>query len=121
MVSPLPSIVTLAQAKKAARIDPSNFEEDSDLYLRLEIAHEAVLDYVNNRVEDTDDEWLETILTWNSSNAPRQVKAAILAMFVYLTRFRGDDNAKELPELPDGDLPPNVRMYLKRLRDPTVA
>jgi len=121
MVSPLPSIVTLAQAKKAARIDPSNFEEDADLYLRLEIAHEVCLDYVNNRVEDTDDVWLETVLSWDEGNAPRQVKAAILAMFVYLTRFRGDDAEKDRQVLTDGDIPDHVRMYLKRLRDPTVA
>lgn len=121
MVSPLPSIVTLAQAKRAARIPANSFEEDSDLYLRLEISHEMVLDYVNNRIDDADD-WLATILTWDADTAPRAVKAAILAMFTYLTRFRGDDAEKEgPPKLEQGDLPDQVRMYLKRLRDPTVA
>ena len=120
MVSPLPSIVTLAQAKKRARWDPSNFEEDSDLYLQLEIAHEAVLEWVNNRISGGDD-WLETILSWNQSNAPKHIKAAILAMFVFLTAKRGDDNPKDMPELPAGDLPASVTMYLKRFRDPTVA
>lgn len=117
MVSPLPTIVTLAQAKQAARI--TDYTDDADLYLRLEMAHEWVLDYVNNRVDDAD-AWLETILTWDEDTAPRRVKAAILHTFVHLQRFRGDDVAKEQPEMDNG-LPTLARALLDRLRDPTVA
>jgi hypothetical protein len=120
MISPLPSIVTLAQAKKAARIYQMD-EENDDLYLRLEIAHELVLDYVNNRVDDSDDAWLETVLSWDEDTAPRRVKGAILSMFVHLTRLRGDDVGKEAAVYADGNLPEQVRMFLYRLRDPTVA
>lgn len=118
MVSPLPSIVTLAQAKKAAQI--TSDEANDDLYVRLEIAHELCLDYVNNRVDDAD-AWLETILAWDADNAPQRVKGAILHMFVHLTRFRGDDTEKDNGPLPGEHLPPMVRMMLDRLRDPTVA
>lgn len=117
MVSPLPTIVTLAQAKKAARI--TNYDDDDDLYARLETAHELVLDYVNNRVDDADD-WLDTILAWDTDNAPKRIKGAILHTFVHLNRFRGDDDAKIQPPLDNG-LPPLVRAMLDRLRDPTVA
>lgn len=118
MVSPLPTIVTLAQAKKAANI--TTVDGDDDLYLRLEAAHEAVLEYVNNRLADAD-EWADTIVTWDEDTAPKQIRAAILQMFCFLQRFRGDDGVKDQPELKDGDLPASVRMYLKRFRDPTVA
>ncbi len=120
MVSPLPTIVTLAQAKSAARI--TAVTEDDDLYLRLEIAHEWCLEYLNNRLEDddTDGDWLATMLTWDEDNAPRQVKGAILHTFVHLTRFRGDDAAGEAPELTNG-LPPLARAMLDRLRDPTIG
>lgn len=122
MVSPLPEIVTLEQAVTAARLPDvtTGDYEDDDRALRLEIAHELVLDYVNNRVDDAD-EWLETILAWDADNAPRAVKAAILAMFTYLCRFRGDDVEKEQKALQDAELPDHVRMFLKRLRDPTVS
>jgi hypothetical protein len=119
MVSPLPSIVTLAQAKTAARIVQT--DEDDDLALRLEVAHELVLDFVNNRVDDSDDAWLETILAWDADNAPRRVKGAILSMFVHLTRLRGDDVGKEAAVYADGNLPEQVRMLLYRLRDPSIA
>jgi hypothetical protein len=120
MVSPLPSIVTLAQAKKAARI--TSFDDDDDLYLRLEIAHEWCLEYLNNRLEDddTDGDWLDTMLAWDSSNAPRQVKGAILHTFVHLVRYRGDDAANEQPAL-ENSLPPLARAMLDRYRDPTIA
>jgi hypothetical protein len=118
VVSPLPSIVTLAQAKKAARI--TSFDEDDDLYLRLEVSHELVLEHINNRVSDATD-WTETIADWDVDTAPKSVKGAVLAMFVYLTRYHGDDDAKSQPELPNGDLPPQVTMYLRRFRDPSVS
>lgn len=120
MVSPLPEIVLLDQAKAAARITTS--DEDEDLTLRLEIAHEMVLEYLNNKFEDEDDEgdWLDTITGWTESTAPRQVKGAILHCFVYLNRFRGDDAANEGPALEHG-MPPLAKAMLDRYRDPSLA
>jgi hypothetical protein len=118
MVSPLPTIVTLAQAKQAANI--STVEGDADLHLRLELAHEIVLDYLANQIDDSTDEWLDTIIAWDASTAPRRVVGAILHTFVHLQRWRGDDDAKVQPALENG-MPPIVRMMLDRLRDPTIA
>ena len=118
MVSPLPSIVSLTEAKSAAFITTS--DGDADLALRLELAHELCLDYLDNRIDD-DEDWLATILAWDETNAPRRVKGAILSTFVYLQRFRGDDNDKENQVLEHAQLPAQVRMMLDRLRDPTVA
>jgi hypothetical protein len=118
MVSPLPSIVTLAQAKKAAHV--TTHEGDDDLYLRLELAHEIVLDYVAQRIDDDEDEWLETVIGWTDSTAPRRVVGAILHTFVHLQRFRGDDDAKVQPGLDNG-LPPLARAMLDRLRDPALS
>jgi len=118
MVSPLPELVTLAEAKKAAQIQ--TFDGDDDLYLRLEVATELCLDYIDNRIDDADDEWLETILGWTVETVPRRVKGAILHTFVHLARFRGDDPGKDQPAL-DNSLPPLARAMLDRLRDPTVA
>lgn len=120
MVSPLPSIITLAQAKRAARITLP--DDDADLYLRLEASHETVLEYVNNRLGDTSEDWTSEIAEWNADTAPKGVKAAILQMFCHLSRFRGDDPDKAGPRPnPDGDLPEEVKLYLKKFRDPSVA
>ena len=118
MVSPLPVIVELPQAKAAARLTTSS--NDADLQLRLDLAHEIVLDYLANRIDDSSDEWLDTILGWTIDNAPRRVVGAILQQFVFLNRWRGDDEAKVQPELQNG-MPASVRMMLDRLRDPTIA
>jgi hypothetical protein len=118
MVSPLPTIVTLAQAKQAANI--STVEGDADLHLRLELAHEIVLDYLANQIDDSTDEWLDTIIAWDASTAPRRVVGAILHTFVHLQRWRGDDDAKVQPALENG-MPPLVVAMLGRLRDPTIA
>lgn len=118
MVSPLPSLVSLQTAKEAVNITYNS--SDADLQLRLELAHEIVLDYLDNQIDDDDDVWLETILAWTEDNAPRRVKGAILHLFVHLVRFRGDDIEKDVPELVNG-MPAHLRLMLDRLRDPTVA
>jgi DNA phosphorothioation-dependent restriction protein DptG len=119
MVSPLPSIVTLAQAKAAAKITTS--EDDQILYAYLETAHEWVLDHLNNQIDDSSDEWIDTILAWDESNAPKRVIGAILHTFIYLQRFRGDDDAKIQPAATASGLPLIAEMMLGRLRDPTLA
>lgn len=118
MVSPLPSIVSLQEAKDAAYITTD--DNNADLQLRLEVAHELCLDYLDNRI-DNDEDWPETLAGYTSDTAPRRLKGAILHTFVHLQRFRGDDDEKTNPKLEDARLPAHVRMMLDRLRDPTVA
>lgn len=119
MVSPLPSIVSLADAKAAAKITTSS--EDQILYAYLETAHEWVLDYLNNQIDDSSDEWLDTIIAWDEDTAPKRVIAAIIITFQYLQRFRGDDDAKLIPAPTASGLPAMAEALLSRLRDPTIA
>lgn len=119
MVSPLPSIVSLADAKAAARISTS--EDDQILYAYLETAHEWVLDYLNNQIDDSSDAWLDTIVSWDADTAPKRVIAAILHTFIYLQRFRGDDDGKIQPAPTTSGLPLIAEAILGRLRDPTIA
>jgi hypothetical protein len=119
MVSPLPSIVSLADAKAAARITTS--EDDQILYAYLETAHEWVLDHLNNQIDDSSDVWIDTILAWDETTAPKRVIGAILHTFIYLQRFRGDDDSKITPAATVSGLPLIAEAMLGRLRDPTVA
>lgn len=118
MVSPLPTIVTLQQAKAGAQI--KLFDDDSTLYLYLEAAHAWVLNYVTSRIGDTADEWLETVVSWDEETAPREVRAAIMHAFIFLARWRGDDESKMMPMLDNG-MPPIVRALLAQYRDPSIA
>ncbi len=119
MVSPLPQIVSLADAKAAAKILTA--EDDQILYAYLETAHEWVLDHLNNQIDDSSDVWIDTILSWDETNAPKRVIAAIIVTFQYLQRFRGDDDAKVLPAPTSSGLPYLAEALLGRLRDPTLA
>jgi hypothetical protein len=119
MVSPLPSIVSLADAKAAVNITTS--ENDQILYAYLETAHEWVLDHLNNQIDDSSDVWIDTILAWDETTAPKRVIGAILHTFIYLQRFRGDDDSKITPAATVSGLPLIAEAMLGRLRDPTVA
>ena len=115
MVSPLPQIVTLAQVKKHLRV--ASYDEDDDIIDKLDQATSLVLDYVYR----DDDDWLETILAWTPSTAPRSIQAAILVQCAELYRFRGDDLPNEAPKREHGFLSPAVTAYLHRYRDPSIA
>ena len=120
MISPLPQLVSLADAKAFCNITTS--AEDQILFAILETAHDLCLDWLDNQIDDSSDEWLETILGWDETNAPRRVCHAILIQFNVMQRFRGDDDAKTMPvyETVSG-LHPIAELLLARLRDPTVA
>ena len=115
MVSPVPSIVTLAQAKKHLRL--TTFEDDDDVYLKLEQATSMVLDYIWR----DDDDWVDTIVGWTATTAPRSIVAAVLVQFAELYRFRGDDPPDTTPKREHGFLSPQVTAYLHRYRDPGIA
>lgn len=116
MVSPVPSVVTLAQAKKHLRL--TTFEDDDDVRLKLEQATSMVLDYVWR----DDDDWVDTIVGWTSSTVPGAVKAAILVQFGELYRFRGDDGKETAPSRdPHTYLHPMAQGYLRLYRDPGMA
>ena len=115
MVSPLPQIVTLAQAKKHLRV--VSHDDDDDIMDKLDQATALVLDYVYR----DDDDWLATIIAWSPDTAPKSIQAAVLVQCAELYRFRGDDLPKETPERQHGFLSPAVAAYLHRFRDPSIA
>ena len=114
--SPSIELVTLAQAKQHLKLPLDVEAEDADLELKLEIAHELVMDYLANRLED-EDEWEEEIEGWTAATAPKRVLGAILYEFARMYRFRGDDgDARNEPTLSGAS-----RLLLDRFRDPSVS
>lgn len=114
-------IVTLEQLKAELRVEGNPYQ-DQVLGRKLREAEDLCLDYVNQRLGDTAQEWSDTVNGWRAdpSQTPTQVVAAILDMAVMLSRFRGDD--EQLPSWwNDGRMPPSVRMKLDRFRDLTIA
>lgn len=115
MVSPLPELVTLAQAKKHLKI--VNDAENDDIYLKLEQATYLCLEYIWR----DDDDWVDTMASWTKDTVPRSVQAAVLTQLGELYRFRGDDDVKTQPDREAGFLAPMVKAYLHRFRDPAIA
>lgn len=117
--SPLPEFVTLDQLKQRLKLPLEHFEEDDDLLLQLEIAHEMVMDFIAQRVSGLA-AWQATADAWTESTVPRRVKGAILAQAVWLYRFRGDDT--DTPARPAGSaICPESAALLMRLRDPALS
>lgn len=112
-------LVDIAELKDELRL-PHTSEQDDALERKLAEATDLCLDYVDQRLGDTAEDWSDTVQGWTADTVPSQVKAAILEMAVALWRFRGDDEAP--PKwYTDGVLPGGVRMKLDRFRDPAVA
>jgi hypothetical protein len=115
-----PELVSLEQAKAHLRLVGTT--EDEDIQLKLDQATALVLDYINQRVDETEAAaWAGTIASWTDETAPPQVQAAILIQCAELYRFRGDDAAQDEPKLVYGYLAPRVVNLLHRLRDPALA
>lgn len=112
-------LVTLDMAKRHLRI--THATEDADIQRKLSQAHAGVLDFINQRVIDTEAAtWTATIEAWDEDTVPEQIQAAILKQFGGLWRDRGDDDGKNAQEWVDG-LAPNVARMLDRFRDPALA
>lgn len=113
------TLITLDEFKDHARITWS--AEDADLQLKLDVAEELVLDYVNQRRDDDAADWEAEVYAWTPVSAPQRVRQAILLMATELYRFRGDDPATDQAKRGLGELPPAVTALLYRLRDPAVS
>ena len=113
-------LVSLDQLK--AHINVSSSANDDDLQVKLETAQELVIDYINQRLSAAEAlVWEAEIAAWTDETAPKRVRAAILQMGAWLYQHRGDEHPSDSPKLEPGDLPPEVKMYLWRLRDPAIA
>ena len=93
----------------------------ADLQAKLDTAHELVLEYVGQKLDDAAAPWAAEVAAWTSATAPRRVRAAILEMTATLDADRGDAAVPvgDLGEL--GELPRRVVVLLHRLRDPGIA
>lgn len=117
--SPLVELVTLDQAKDRIKLPLDVDAEDDALSLQLQIAHEAVMDFLTQRVSDQD-AWELEVDAWTADTAPRRVLGAILEQFAFQYRFRGDD-VEALKRTGDDALCPNAAALLKRFRDPAIG
>lgn len=117
--SPIQELVTLDQVKQRLKLPLDHFEEDEDLKLQLEIAHEVCMDFIAQRISGLA-AWQATADGWTEGTVPRRVKGAILAQTVWLYRFRGDDT--DTPARPQGSaICPESAALLMRLRDPALS
>lgn len=115
--SPLIEIVTLEQAKDHLKLPFGPTDEDPDLQIKLYIAHELVIDYLTQKLDDDEhDEWIETMDAWTETTAPKRVIGAILYQFAELYRYRGDEAGPRA----EPTLAPALRLLLDRFRDPLV-
>jgi len=115
-------LVTLDQAKIHLGLEGTT-EHDSNVLMKIEEATAICLDWLKNYVGDEEDqeERYAEIDAWTDEDVPIQVRAAILRLVGHLFRFRGDDDQNVVPKIDNGDLPADVTMFLKRLRDPSLA
>ena len=121
MWSPAVELVSLDQAKERVKLSLDFDGEDDALTVQLLIAHEAVLDYVAQRIdEDEQDEWQAVVDEWDADTVPQRVKGAILEQFAFQYRYRGDD-AEALKLTGDDAICPTAARLLKRLRDPAIS
>jgi hypothetical protein len=111
-------VVDLDVAKAHLRINSDH--ADSDIQLKLDLAHGIVEDYILS-TDVRRDGWAAEIATWDDETAPKQVVAAVLCQLEELWRFRGGTLDGEMPKRERGELSPQVESYLRRTRDPVVS
>ena len=111
--------VTLAQAKAHLRLaTPEGHPDDADVQEKLDAAEAVVLRYVQRSVVG-----VSLVASWGSE-APADLRAAVLLQLGELWRFRGDDPATlALAPARDvaTDLAPVVLGLLRRFGDPVLA
>lgn len=114
-------LVTLAEVKTHLGLTGTT-EHDANLELKMAEAQALVLDWIKNQVGDEDEREARyaVIDAWTDEDVPQQVRAAIFRMVGHLFADRGDDPEWALKTETE-DLPRNVTMFLRRLRDYTLA
>jgi hypothetical protein len=118
----MPPLLTLDQALAHLKYPPAASlaaEDLADLQLKLDGAHELVLDYVDQQLGDGGPAWSATVAAWTDTTAPKRVLMAILEILARADAKRGDEDPA--PTVAPGQLPPYVITLLNRLRDPGIA
>jgi hypothetical protein len=118
----MPAIVTIDQVKdNLGLVGTTSF--DGRLTRDLEIAEEAVLEYVKQRHGDDDEvaEWSDTVDSWDDQTAPWRVVGAIIKLACHLFAATGDEHPDDAPVTEPNELPRDVTALLSRFRDPGMA
>jgi hypothetical protein len=116
------ALITLQQAIRHVK---APFEADAlpesgveELELLMEQATALCLAYTERAVDDQSPPW--TSATSPATDAEfAMLQAGILRMLMHLWRWRGDD--EKAPAWSPYDLPADVTMILRILKDPTLA
>lgn len=104
------SLVSLQEAKDQVVVTQPEY--DVEVYRMAELATGIVIDYIG-----PNDPVTLAARGWDESTVPDSVKAAILQLVANLWAHRGDEEQAASID----DLPPRVRGWLNRYREPVVA
>jgi hypothetical protein len=112
--------VTLAEVKGHLFLTwPVGDPRDADLQLKLDVAEDAIVGFLNAEVTTRD-----VVAGWQAdpTTAPVVLKGIIQLECGELWRFRGDDAAPDVPHRdPATDFSPTVLGLLRRLVGPVCA
>lgn len=107
------ALITMTEAKDHLRV--THDEEDTDIQRKRDRAESLVLLYL-----EAEDNVSGSPPLWDDSNAPEDVRAAILVTLAELWRHRGD--AEPAPRGPHGGmLSAQAEGYLRMRRSPALA
>lgn len=110
-------LVSLYETKKHLRMDDID-DEDDDLALKIQAAGEMVLDYIGRDQPFLDSSGEPDIDgSGNPINIPFRVKAAVLLMVGYLSKYRDGDPDNQFDY---GYLPKPVTSLLYSMRRPVA-
>jgi hypothetical protein len=118
-------VATLSQARSHLRLDGTT-EHDTIIQMKLDEATALCVDYIYSYIGDEDERAARAAVidAWTLADDPiefLQLRAGVLKMTGHLFRFRGDDDKNAVATYAHGVLPPDVTMYLNRLRDPVLS
>lgn len=116
------SLVTLTEVKTHMKLTGTT-EHDADLTLKMDEAEVLVLNYLKSYAGDDDarEARYAVIDAWTASDVPKPVRSAIFRMVGHLRGDAGDDPELTKTYASGDDLPPNVRLFLTRYKDPAFA
>ena len=106
-------LVSLSMAKEHLRI--THNEENGPIQDKLDAAEDIVMDYIGLASASP---------TWDDTNVPPRIQAAVLLVLGDLWEHRGDDdegNTAFFNRVADGELHPRVTRILHRLRALVIA
>jgi hypothetical protein len=113
------ALVTFVQAARHVRAPFGEYDEGADeLRSMIEQASAICLNYIEREADEESPAW--TSATDPATDSEFAIlQAAILRMVAHLWRWRGDD--EKTPSVSAHDLPNDVALMLRLLKDPTLG